>query len=79
MDTALIVGDRILVRTFSGAVAERIVVAQTDEGPLVATPDEYRAAERGNREVQGVGWPVEFILEKIERLNGDAKPGAAAT
>jgi hypothetical protein len=71
MDTALSVGDRVLVRTFSGAVTERIVVAQTDEGPLVATPDEFRAAAQANRPALGVGWPAEFIVKRIE--------GAAAT
>ena len=72
MDITLTVGDHVLVRTLSGSVAERIVVAQTDDGPLIATPDEYRAAEQASREALGVGWPAEFILEKIDQPNGSA-------
>ena len=56
------VGDIVLVRVFSGAVAERRVVGESEFGPLVATEGEYQAAAKEGREAEGIGWPAEHII-----------------
>ncbi len=60
------VGDRIHVRTLSGAISERVVAGYSDEGDLlVCTVREYEAAQQEGREPRGIGWPAEHILEPV--------------
>ena len=61
------VGDRVQVRTFSGAVTERRIAGFTDEGePLICTDEEYNTALAENREPLAVGWPKEHIIGLVD-------------
>lgn len=59
------VGDKVIVRTYSGSLVTRRVAAETDEGILICTEEEYLAAAKEQREPQGIGWPKDHILEAV--------------
>lgn len=60
------VGERVQVRTLSGAVSQRVVGQLSDEGnPLLCTAEEFELARRDGREPLVIGWPSEFILEPV--------------
>lgn len=64
------VGDRVQVRTLSGAVTERRIAGFTDEGELlICSEGEYQAAMKENREPRGVGWPKEHIVGPVSLNN----------
>lgn len=60
------VGDKVQVRTFSGSVVVRRVVADTEDGILVCTEEEYAAAKQQGRNPQAIGWPEEYIVGKVD-------------
>lgn len=59
------VGQRVKVRTISGAVVERVVVDYSDFGPLLATQSEYNEALEQGRKPQGIGWPADHIIGPV--------------
>ncbi len=63
----LSIGDRIVVRDASGAEMERVVVSLSEEGePILASPREVDAANSEGRTVQGIGWPADAIVRRVE-------------
>ena len=55
-------GQKVTVLLYGGAEAERRVVAEKGNVIVVCSDEEYKRAEREDREPEGVGFPREDVV-----------------
>ena len=58
-------GQIVTVKLYGGATASRRVVAVKRDVVVICAEEEYVAAQREQREPEGLGFPVADVLEAI--------------